>query len=144
MITPSAPPFGISTSAVMLCAPVEDFDRDVFRHHLRVPDSRRSVLRSWVSCGRSSAKRIVPRLSSGKTLYLPASAYQSAIISISLSRLASARLLVSAGSFDEVVELPALGVQLAQLVFGQISSPKKASASREDGPGNGQTARHPS
>ena len=54
--------------------------------------------RGSASCGRSSMNRMVPRLSIGSTLYLPASTYQSAIISISLSRLSAATFRVSAKS----------------------------------------------
>ena len=90
------------------------------------------VLRGPAICGRSSAKRIVPRLSSGKTLYLPASDVPERDHLDQLRRGSDSARFVGLGRvLGDVVELPVLGVELAQLVFGSVSAPKHDARLRE-------------
>ena len=80
----------------------------------------------------------------GMTPYLPASTYQVAIISMSLSRCSAARLWFSAGSSVDVVQLPARGIELGTASRREMGSPKPMPASANEGPGQGHTARQPS
>ncbi|WDT80779.1 MAG: hypothetical protein MPW14_03055 [Candidatus Manganitrophus sp.] len=77
---------------------IERLGRDVLRHGLRVRVINVGVALFGELRPLFGEAQHVPRLSSGKTLYLPASAYHNAIISISTSRCVSARFFVSAGS----------------------------------------------
>ena len=88
--------------------------------------------------------RARPLPSIGSTLYLPASTYQVPIISISRSRLLGARLWVSAGVLGDVVELPALRIELDSCLGRDRLAEAGFPASVNDGPGQGQTARQPS
>ena len=79
----------------------------------------------------------------GSTLYFPASTYHMAIISISLSRCASARLWFSAGSSATRYSSQwwaSRSVKSAAV----IGVPNPLPASANEGPGHGQTARQPS
>ena len=80
--------------------PVHHIGAGVGRHHLRagivgVAGASLGNLRT-----RIRQRAVWPRESTGRTLYLPASTYQVAIISISFARFSAAMLWFSAKSFS--------------------------------------------
>jgi hypothetical protein len=102
-------------------------------------------LRGAAICGRSVIIRAMVLPSMGSTLYFPASTYQVAIISISLSRCSSARSWFSAGSSATWYSSQwwaSSSVRSAAVIGVPNGLPGPASA--KEGPGQGHTARHPS
>ena len=79
----------------------------------------------------------------GSTPYLPASTYQVPISAISRSRCSSATLLFSAKSSSTWYSSQPFASSSDSL-SALIGWPNPTPASANDGPGHGQTARHPS
>ena len=111
--TPSAPPSGISTSAVMVWGRLRIRGR-----RAGAPPGCRGSRCSGCGRPRSAAaprrSAAGPRPSTGRTLYLPASTYHCAIISISRGRFSVGDVVVLGDVLGDVVQLPAGGVELGQ------------------------------
>ena len=98
--------------------------------------------RGAATWGRSTISRAAALPSIGSTLYLPASTYHWAIISMSRSRCWSARLWFSVGSSARWYSSQWCASSPARS-SAVIGTPNPWPASAKDGPGHGHTARQP-
>ena len=139
---PSAPPFGISTSAVMLCGRFSTLAAGVGRHHLgaRVDTCSSCGLRRSADASRQAERAAaVDRqdvVLAGLDVPGPDHLDQ-------LRAVLGGEVVILREVLVEVIELPALRIQLGQLVFVDGRA-ENTPASLKDVPGHGHTARQPS